>query len=147
MREGEAEAVAADSGEALFELTHGETNVDNVAFSPSGKLVASRATSGLLLIADAGTGEVLTRITGADECCLGAICFDPTSTFLAGTRYRECGIWDVRTERLAARLIGHRHTWVFPSWSRDGRLIVTTPNAGGSVFLWRVERTDGGVRG
>ncbi|MFI6093996.1 hypothetical protein ACIA8G_00470 [Lentzea sp. NPDC051213] len=109
------------------------TDVLAIAVQPSGKLLVSGGTDGVLRWWDGGTVHELTGHTGV----IGALAFSPDGTQLASAG--EDGvvrIWDVATRALAGeQLLGHTGPVYSVTFSPDGRLLATG-SGDSSVRIW-----------
>jgi WD40 repeat protein len=121
----------------ILTLYHGG-NVSAVAYSPTGVLIATADSIGVLKIWDSTTGQKLQEIEAHFDW-LGDIDFAPDGSRLAtaGDDYMA-KIWDVATGELLLTLEGHTD-WVNRlSFSPDGKQL-TTAGADGTIRIWDSE--------
>ena len=102
----------AKSGQLIHWLKGHRTPVNNVAYSPDGRWLATagvnlsrRADAGELLVWDAATGQRAAAI--AVDAVTGAIAFGPDSLTLAACSDARVGIWEVSSGRPLRTLSGH----------------------------------------
>ena len=120
------QAVIVDlTGQQQLIVRHGffDSDVNDVAFDPSGQRLATASYSGEAWIWDAATGELLLKIRHGGD--LRAVEFSPDgSTLATGSGDRTARIWDAAT---GEHLLGVAHPKAVQSvtFSPDGRFLAT----------------------
>jgi WD40 repeat protein len=113
--------------------------VDGVAFSPSGSLLAG-AGQDEVRVWRVGDGALVAVLRGRGE--LMSVAFDPRGKLVAaGGSSGAAWVWDLRSKRRVARLIGHRDTVTAVGFSGDGRYLVTAGHDG-IARVWTVPGGD-----
>jgi mono/diheme cytochrome c family protein len=147
-RAGEVRLVAPPSAEraapAAPVVLRGHRDViQDLAFSPDGKTLASCGYDRLIKLWDVAGGKELRTLTDHSDAVYG-VAFSPDGRLLAsGAADRAVKVWEVATGRRLFTL-GEPTDWVYAvAWSPDGRHLA----AGGvdkSIRVWEV--TESGVR-
>src|SRR5262249_40650170 len=122
-------------------LVPGGTNLQQLALSPDGRIVASSEWSGAKIwFWDARDGHSLGRPLSGHTLRIVALAFTPDSRTLVSCGWDgQLGIWDVRGRTNLAFLRGHNNSFNQAVLSPDGSTIAT----GGDdslVRLWNVAR-------
>jgi WD40 repeat protein len=105
--------------------------VSNVAYSRDGRFIAAADSSGTILILDAGTGEIVRRLTGIVQR-IGYIAWSPDGTRLAAaTSGSTVRVWDLKTGVDEFEFPGGMSM----AWSPDGAHLVTGTRDG-LVQIW-----------
>src|SRR5262249_40616181 len=117
-----------------------------VAFSPSGKLVATGAEGGIIRLWDPSTGKELRPIEG-HAGRLASLAFSPDGTLLASAGSKSVYLWDPLTGKKLREFANATTTPIqggveflgaVPlTFSRDGKAIASVNSAGG-VRVWDV---------
>lgn len=128
------------SGKPAYLLQHRGVAVDAI-FSPDGKLIATCSfvmqTSGYAQVWDAATGTPITQpLIAPDE--VHRIAFTADGELLAATeRGKGVRIWSIATGRECFDLIPHGIAAYAPSFSRDGKRLLTVINGNAQFHdLW-----------
>jgi WD40 repeat protein/tRNA A-37 threonylcarbamoyl transferase component Bud32 len=133
-RGGEAVVWDADRGKLLQVLPHHRYQVNAVAVSPDGRLVASVSMDGLLRLSDRASGTALRTLPGGQSPIRSAA-FSPDGQSLATAR--EDGsvqVWAVSAGPPLHTIPGHGKPPCGLAYSPDGRLTVAEPS--GRITVW-----------
>jgi WD40 repeat protein len=96
-----------------------------VAFAAGGKVVASAARDGLVLVWDAETGTLRHRLAAHRGAAL-AVAFAPGGgTLASGGEDRVIRLWDIASGRLIRALDGHRDAVCALAFSPDGKTLAS----------------------
>jgi WD40 repeat protein len=97
------------TGEEITKLTH--SNIESVAFSPNGKLIAAgvglgAGNSGPLRLFDTQTGQELDKLSDGvyDVSTISALAFSPDASILASGVDSIVKFWDMRTRKVRTRV-------------------------------------------
>ena len=140
------------TGTLLLQLHQGKEKLDQVAFSPNGKTIASIGVSKRVYLWDAQTGKLTRSWTGKDpECKVSALAFTPDSNTLviAGSTGKIC-FWNLQTgKEHQPDLVpeGRIHIMAF---SPDGALLATGDDKGIRLYQasnWAENRRLTGYQG
>jgi WD40 repeat protein len=118
--------------------------IQDMAFSPDGKTLATCGYDRLIKLWDVATGKELRTLTDHSDAVYG-LAFSPDGRLLAsGAADRAVKVWEVATGRRLYTL-GEPTDWVYAvAWSPDGRHLA----AGGvdkSIRIWEVSESGGRV--
>jgi WD40 repeat protein len=119
-------------GHPTLRLTGHDKPIDDVAFGPDGRQIATAAKDAVML-RDAKTGEALTTIA-TDNSTRARVAFSPDGKRALVTLRREAVVVDAASGAKLLTLSGHRRAVNSATFSSDGRYIATA--AGDSVRLW-----------
>jgi WD40 repeat protein len=127
---GVVEVRETASGKPAYRLQHRGT-VGDAVFSRDGKLIATCAfaqlTSGYAQVWDAATGVPITDRLVAGE--IHRVVFSPDGELLAATEKAEgVRIWSIATGRECFDVIPHGIAGFAPTFSRDGKRLLTVIN-------------------
>ena len=118
-------------------------NVDSVAFSPDGSILASSGSDDdTILLWDVNTGELLETFEGHTQG-VDSVAFSPDGSILAsGSWDGTIHLWDIATRRLKDTLKlliplprGHRITYTSVAFSPDGSILASGLYYE-TLFLW-----------
>ncbi|MFO0964591.1 MAG: sigma-70 family RNA polymerase sigma factor [Gemmataceae bacterium] len=135
-----AAPVKADIGREIFTLTGHKLNVSSLAFSPSGKLLATASADGTVKIWDVLNGKELRTLRAHNK--VWRVAFSPTDDRVAsGGDDGTVKIWDVATGKELLTFTGHQrfgssvHALAF---SPDGKRVASGNAAAAvlSVIIW-----------
>ncbi len=108
----------------------------SVAWSPTGRRLASGRASGSVDIWDADTGRALARLSGPGGG-VRRLGWSPDGERLAVAGDGEIALFDVGRHRRVGLLRGHRSRVAAVAWSADGRWLATG-EVDGEVRIWSV---------
>jgi WD40 repeat protein len=123
------------SGALLRTLSGHTHDVESVAFSPDGKILASGSYQEIKLW-DVAKGTELRTLKGHTDYVL-SVAFSPDGKILASGSYKEIKLWDVATGRELRTLSGHTKWVESVAFSPDGK-ILASGSADKTVKLWDV---------
>jgi WD40 repeat protein len=130
-------SVMAQRPELIVQTGHAD-NVNSVAFSPDGRLLASASIDGVIKIWDAATGFEV-RMFAGHSSSLNSIVFSPDGKLLAaGTGDFTVILWEVATGAMLRTLKGHVRVVNSVAFSPDGRTIVS---GSGGIYYGKGENT------
>ena len=118
-----------------------QTQVDSLAFSPDGRLLATGNADNTVSLRDVATGLEVQNLTG-HKGSVTSVAFSPDGRLLAtaSTGGRDdyvIRLWDVRTGRKERTLEGHKDDVTCVAFSPDGRVLAAGSDDG-RVKLWNV---------
>jgi len=112
-------------------------SVNDVAFSPDSKLLASAGFDNLIKIWDVETGGLVNTLEGHDDWVV-SVKFSPDGRLLAsGSQDRSIHIWDVKTGELLRRLSGHGQSVTSVDFHPDGEVLVSS-GQDRAIIYWEV---------
>jgi len=111
-----------------------------VAFPPGRNMVIIGLESGALIELDTETGRTLARVTGADGF-VRSIALSPDGQLVAagGGTDGTIRVFTVDELRLVGQPLGSSRYWVYPSFSADGRTLMSIDEVG-AVASWPISR-------
>ncbi|MDE0399561.1 MAG: T9SS type A sorting domain-containing protein, partial [Candidatus Poribacteria bacterium] len=110
-----------------------ESLVWNMAFSPSGQVLAVGTLTGTRLW-DAKTGKILQTL---QENSAESVAFSPGGKTLACSQSASATLWDTETGELLQALNGHTDSVVSVAFSPQGRTLASL-SLDGTVLLWEI---------
>ena len=109
--------------------------INDVAFSPDGKTIASASSDGTIKIWDVQQARLMHTLEG-HEGPVNAVAFSPDGERLASaSRDKTIKIWDARQAMLMHTLEGHGGPVTAVAFSPDGGVIVSA-SSDSAVKLW-----------
>ena len=118
----------------------GKGAINDVTYSPDGKLLAVASEIGIWLY-DVHSGQELNLITGHTDWVLSVSFSLDGQTIASGSWDNTIRLWDVQTGVEKQQLIGHTGGVHSVSFSPDGQPLASG-SWDGTVLLWRVIPTD-----
>ena len=123
------------TGDELALLTGHTAEVQNIAFSPDGQILASTANDRTLRLWDTESGQQLAVLSN-EGISPWSIAFSPDGTTIAsGTRTIQ--VWDVNTGDPIATLTGHTESIGALAFSPDGKILASA-SGDMSIKLWDI---------
>ncbi|WP_437329392.1 eIF2A-related protein [Sorangium sp. So ce381] len=109
--------------------------INNIAWSPNGKLLASAGDDQTIRLWNADTGKEIARLEGHINF-VRTVAWHPDSRLLAsGGSDQTVRLWDTSTGKQIARLEGHANWVKVVAWHPDGTLLASTAGDQ-TVRLW-----------
>jgi WD40 repeat protein len=116
--------------------------VASLAYSPTGRLLASAGEDGTAKLWDVATARCIRTIKVGAKCVSfspdGALLLTGSGTKLAARGDHAVRFWSVRSGRLVRSLQGARAPVESIDWSPDGRMLAAA-SADGPVRVWRAD--------
>ncbi|OXA57705.1 notchless protein homolog 1 [Folsomia candida] len=99
--------------------------VNDVKFSPDGRLLASASFDKSIKLWDGKTGDFITTLRGHVQCVF-QIAWSADSRFLvSGSKDSTVKVWSMKTKKLEVDLPGHADEVYAVDWSPDGQRVVS----------------------
>ena len=112
--------------------------VQDVVFSPDGRLAISAALDQRLFLWDMKTGNVAASLTGSSKPC-ARMAFSPNGELIcAGNMKGEVLLWHTAQQKLIRRFTGHTNLISHVGFSADGHRIYSADDQS-TVRIWRVD--------
>ncbi|WP_162130567.1 WD40 repeat domain-containing serine/threonine protein kinase [Schlesneria paludicola] len=124
------------TGRALWESSHG-SEINSVAFSPNGALVAAAGENRITSIWDTRTGQRLKSLVGHENEVM-SVAFSPNGrSVLTSSHDGTARVWSLETGGQQF-LLPHRGALLEASFSPDGKLIATA-SRDRTAMIWNAE--------
>ena len=131
-----ADVTDVTTGEVLRVFPYRTPDLQSLAFSPDGKLLAIAAGREIKLW-DVTTGRVLSTLAG-HAATVKSLAFSPDGASVAsGSEDKDVKLWDVATGRELFTLTGHKKGVEAVAFSRDGGAFASASDDE-TIKLWRV---------
>jgi WD40 repeat protein/DNA-binding SARP family transcriptional activator len=128
------------SGEERYRLSGHTEAVQDVAFSPDGRLALSGGQDRQLMLWDVTTGLLVAILTGSPDVPL-RLAFSPDGALACqGSLSGEILLWDMEQRIPIRRLTGHQEPVTQVLFSADGSRLYSA-SGDGTVREWRVDRS------
>jgi WD40 repeat protein len=111
--------------------------VYSIAFSPDGKIIASRGSDKIQLW-DTNTYELLTVLNG-DGLFEGDIAFSPNGKIIAGGKNKKVRLWNAKTGKTLKTFDGHQKLIKTIAFSPDGK-ILASGSLDQTIRLWNIRK-------
>ena len=121
------------TGQKITTLTSHTGRLGDVAWRPSGDLIATASDDGSCIIWNASTEKLVTTLTDHTSWVTG-VSWHPTGDLIATTDWNDCIIWDPHTGQKRTTLTGHTNWATGVAWHPTGNLIATTSKDG--CIIW-----------
>ena len=126
----------AVTGEILLRKDQSLAPVDDIAFSPDGKLAATGSLNTKAEVWEAATGKLLYTLSGHQESVNG-IAFSPDGTRLATASWDHTArVWDLTPAKESVFIPIHPPWSQFISYNRDGTRILTDYPVENAAKIW-----------
>jgi WD40 repeat protein len=133
-------SVSSNRLKARATLEGHKDQVNSVAFSPDGKLLASASSDRTIKIWDTATGKELRTLTGHDASVM-AVAFSPDGKSLASVAYQALGfpdmgamLWDVATWEAKVKLERNKGSFESVVFSADSKIVAAAGSP--AALLW-----------
>ena len=113
------------TGQKITTLTSHTGRLGDVAWRPSGDLIATASDDGSCIIWNASTEKLVTTLTDHTSWVTG-VSWHPTGDLIATTDWNDCIIWDPHTGQKRTTLTGHTNKVTGVAWHPTEDLIATT---------------------
>ncbi|MCB1094182.1 MAG: hypothetical protein KDN22_01210 [Verrucomicrobiae bacterium] len=131
-------------GRELWHSSSAEGQVNNVAYSPDGKSIATAA-GRVIQLWSTETGEQTGRFVGHSHD-VRSIAFSPASTqLLSGSTDSTMRLWDISSQQETAQFLGHTDAVNSVAFSPDGNGVLSASDDG-TARIWAIATGDETVR-
>ena len=113
------------TGQKITTLTSHTGRLGDVAWRPSGDLIATTSDDGSCIIWNASTEKLVTTLTDHTSWVTG-VSWHPTGDLIATTSEDDCIIWNPHTGQKRTTLTGHTNKVTGVAWHPTEDLIATT---------------------
>ncbi|MCP4398358.1 MAG: hypothetical protein GY801_13810 [bacterium] len=129
-------APAAQKPELVVQIGHTD-NVNTVAFSPDGRMLASGSADHTIKLWEVQTGQELRTLAGHDDI-VESVAFSPDGQTLAsGSHDNTIKLWDIQTGQNLRTLTGHNNRVYSVVFSPDGQTLASGSDDN-TIKLWDI---------
>ncbi len=115
-----------------------DTQINSVAFSPDGKIVAAGSVDGTVRLWDVSSGSLIGSPLTASAQPVTSVAFSPDGKTLAAGNDRDTvGLWNMGDNSIISQRLEYTRKLLSAVFSRDGKTLITGSDDG-KVVLWDI---------